>query len=226
MLQVFFTRFETPFDRAFIEAQVKLFPEQIQKDILAFRRDEDATASLLGKLLLEDGMRRLGIPLNWEYFALTSKDKPFFQNGPEFNISHSGKIVVCAIASEPIGIDIEKIRTIKIDHFNRQFSEKEWEIINSAENKVQQFFEFWAIKEAAIKADGRGMEMVSKTEILSETELKMEEKKLFYRQLSLAPNYKGAIAVFEKKLLEGRIILEEVAVEKLVGRINLHKKTN
>lgn len=215
MLRIFFTRFEQPFARATIEAMVRQFPVQIQNDILAFRRDEDATASLLGKLLLQEGLKRLEIPLRWEDFGVTKKDKPFFLNGPEFNISHSGQVVVCAIASGKVGIDIEKIRKVSIDHFNRQFSENEWKIIHNAADREQQFFEFWAIKEAVIKADGRGMEIVSKTEIISEAEVKAEEEVLFYRQFSMGSNYKGAVAVLEKELLAAGVVLEEVGCEKL-----------
>lgn len=38
-----------------------------------------------------------------------SGKKPVFDNGPDFSISHSGNIVVCAVAHQGhVGIDVEK----------------------------------------------------------------------------------------------------------------------
>jgi 4'-phosphopantetheinyl transferase len=86
--------------------------------------------------------------------------KPFFQNLPEFNISHSGDWVVFAFAKQgKIGVDIEKIRTLEIQNFNKQFSPTDLVKIQQNKNPLRAFFNAWTIKEAVMKADGRAMKI-------------------------------------------------------------------
>ncbi len=43
----------------------------------------------------------------------TKSGKPYFEQGyPNFNISHSGQYVCCALSDIPVGIDVETVRPI------------------------------------------------------------------------------------------------------------------
>ena len=49
--------------------------------------------------------------------------KPYFEKGPFFNISHSGRYVVMAVASSEIGVDIEENKARDLSSITRIFNE-------------------------------------------------------------------------------------------------------
>ena len=86
-----------------------------------------------------------------------------------FNISHTRGLAVCAIASQEIGVDVERSdRTIDLGIARHYFAPEEVRILNSAppgqESKI--FFRFWSLKEAFIKATGEGSEASSQLILL------------------------------------------------------------
>jgi 4'-phosphopantetheinyl transferase len=108
--------------------------------------------SLVGKYLLVEGLERLALtnryfPVELDY---RSNGKPFLQNlGVDFSISHSGSIVVCAIATQSIGIDIQqKVAIIKGSE--RLFlKQTEIDIYPNPD-----FLKLWSQKEATYKGFG------------------------------------------------------------------------
>jgi 4'-phosphopantetheinyl transferase len=103
-------------------------------------------------------------------FGQNSFGKPFLIDGDErnnevqFNMSHSGQVVVVAVTrGRHIGVDVEMMRPLKdyasIARLNFTAEERAW--IESAPSESQQnaFFKSWARKEAVIKAVGKGLSM-------------------------------------------------------------------
>ena len=103
----------------------------------------------------------------------THEGKPYFQDYPDFhyNISHSGKYVVCGVICggkdpQPIGIDIQEIPTnpekvLKIaDHF---FSDEEKESLHElvrggdSSSALLLFCRYWTARESYMKLTGRGL---------------------------------------------------------------------
>ena len=103
----------------------------------------------------------------------THEGKPYFQDYPDFhyNISHSGKYVVCGIICggkdpQPIGVDIQEIpadpkRALMIaDHF---FSDEEKESLHALvrqgdiSSALLLFCRYWTARESYIKLTGRGL---------------------------------------------------------------------
>ncbi len=103
----------------------------------------------------------------------TPEGKPYFQDYPDFhyNISHSGKYVVCGIICggknpQPIGVDIQEIpddpkRALKIaDHF---FSDEEKESLHAlvcegdSSSALLLFCRYWTARESYMKLTGRGL---------------------------------------------------------------------
>ena len=129
-----------------------------QQKLSKFRRWEDATASLIGKILLMKMMQeehRSTVSLNdMEY---TKYNKPFFQNEVDFSIAHSGNYVVCAMARNgKIGIDIERMNNVDITYYKYILSHNELDCI-AVSGGHDIFYRVWTKKEAIIKADGRGL---------------------------------------------------------------------
>ena len=72
-----------------------------------------------------------------------------------FNISNSGKYVICAVADKAVGVDIEKISEYNENIPKRFFARKECEYLSAQPeaNKNKEFFRIWTIKESYIKID-------------------------------------------------------------------------
>ncbi len=135
------------------------FSVAFQNKIRAYRNWNDAQLSLLGRVLLDQEVRRNSDATTSLELHYTSFKKPYLKNEKiQFNISHSGDIVVCAISENTeIGIDIEIIKDINIADFRSQMTTFEWNRIFTSDNVKNSFFTYWTQKEAVLKADGRGL---------------------------------------------------------------------
>lgn len=135
--------------------QLPLF---LQNKVNRFIRWQDRHANLLGKLLLLEGMKRYGIPRSkLQDIKYNRHQRPYIEEDFDFNISHSGKFVVCGFSDEgQIGIDIEKVHDIKIERFARFFSTEQWEHL-SGNNDLYGFFRLWTKLESVVKWAGGGM---------------------------------------------------------------------
>lgn len=81
--------------------------------------------------------------------------------GVYFNISHSGKYVVCAVGDSEMGIDVQKEVMLKEEELlqlcNRFFTEFEFRSLQSSKNRIDYFHKLWTLKESYIKYLGTGM---------------------------------------------------------------------
>lgn len=78
----------------------------------------------------------------------------------EFNASHSGDLVVLALAREtPVGVDVERRREIDdaLALARRYFAAEELAIVGNAEDATDAFLSIWTAKEAILKASGKGI---------------------------------------------------------------------
>ncbi|MDR1059826.1 MAG: 4'-phosphopantetheinyl transferase superfamily protein, partial [Clostridiales bacterium] len=80
---------------------------------------------------------------------------------PHFNISHSGRHVVCALCDAPVGIDVEIVRPIDMNIANRFFSADERGRLFSepadGHGRLELFYSIWTRKESFIKMTGEGL---------------------------------------------------------------------
>lgn len=125
-------------------------------------KPDDKLRTVAGEMLARLGIAEwCGIAPEEIRFSSDEKGKPYAENlDVHFNISHSGEYVVCAVASSPIGIDIEKIRDINLKILERICSKREL-LYFSEEPKLNQFFEMWTAKEAQAKLLGDGISKIS-----------------------------------------------------------------
>jgi len=117
-------------------------------------------AFLAGRRLVRNVLSRwlcvdpLKLPIH-----LSSEGRPslFGDSPPFFSITHSGDLVMVAFSGEEIGADLEIERQLdSVALANRFFSEQEALLVSSEKNE-ETFFRLWTCREAAIKADGRGI---------------------------------------------------------------------
>jgi 4'-phosphopantetheinyl transferase len=81
-----------------------------------------------------------------------------------FNISHSEGLVICGVAALPmLGVDVEHIdrETATLTIAKRFFAVPEVEYLGSVDeaDRRETFFQIWTLKEAYIKARGKGFSM-------------------------------------------------------------------
>ncbi len=121
--------------------------------------EESKVASLMSGLLLSAVLsERCGVPHDKLAFAYGEHGKPYLPDHPEccFSLSHSGCYAALACGDEPVGADIQRM-TEKQQHAQRFFHENERQSILAAEDKAEQFFRIWTMKEAYVKLTGEGI---------------------------------------------------------------------
>ncbi len=75
-------------------------------------------------------------------FAYGGQGKPLVE-GAYFNLSHSGALVLCAVSTHPVGVDVEQLRPV-MPHLARRFGTDDPTV----------FFRRWTETEARLKCCG------------------------------------------------------------------------
>lgn len=143
--------------------------------------------SLLGLQLLNYGAKQLQLPeFSLAQVQFPASDKPFCPQC-DFSISHSGDLVICAIAQDhKVGIDAEQIRPVNSAIFKRHLTTEERQ---RSEDNAPQFFAYWTQKEAIVKAaDSGGIKSIPEIE-LSATGGLLADQHWYTQRVELMPEY-------------------------------------
>lgn len=102
----------------------------------------------------------------WRLWMLAQKyleDEGIETENLEFNLSHSGKYVLCSVgpAGEKVGCDIETIKEFRESLAKRFFCPEEYEYMmaQDEEMRCETFYRYWVLKESFMKATRQGMAM-------------------------------------------------------------------
>jgi 4'-phosphopantetheinyl transferase len=104
--------------------------------------------------------QRIGISFMPDNLPKNELGAPLPINGWHWSLTHKPDYVGAVISPAPIGIDIEKIRSISDMMFRKTASEQEC-LLGGGKTEAL-FFRFWTAKEAALKASGKGLTDLSK----------------------------------------------------------------
>jgi len=92
--------------------------------------------------------------------------KPFLFSGMQkvflyFNLSHTSGMMCCAVSrNHPLGVDVEDAsREIKYDFRDYLSTEEKASLANIYLNRGNYIYCLWTLKEAFLKADGRGLSL-------------------------------------------------------------------
>lgn len=137
-----------------------LVPKNRQKKIDFYRFDKDKKLSagaylLLKKLLDEENITK-------PVFKTEKYGKAYISNydNIHFNLSHSGKIVLCAISDMEVGVDVEyNDPAIDLNIAKNYFYNSEYESIMKSNEPSAEFFKYWVLKESYMKYTGLGMNL-------------------------------------------------------------------
>lgn len=176
---------------------MKVLPNKLIKKAKTFRFWNDRQAFILGKLLVKRVLEE-NSKFNLCDIQYNSYGKPYVKGDISFSVSHSGSYVIClfSLTTNSIGVDIEKIDSkINLNDFEGVLTTKESLRIKDSKSPKDTFYETWTIKEAGMKADGRGMNIPLNEIDISCESLKIEEKKWYHYPLDIEENYKCSLVV-------------------------------
>lgn len=158
-IKIYYTSFDNQLDDGTFNIYLAKLPTAIQEKIIRYKRWQNRQECLLGNLLLIIGLLEFGFSENsLNDITYNNYGRPFINDSMDFNISHSGNYVVCAMAKGiKIGIDIEKLKCNNLADFEPAMTEYQWKQIYESQSPHTKFYNYWTIKESVIKADGKGM---------------------------------------------------------------------
>ncbi|MGG2016779.1 4'-phosphopantetheinyl transferase family protein [Bacillus sp. S10(2024)] len=185
---------------------LQLFPKYQQSKIARYVSKEDRDRALIGALLVRTIARdECNVSFHEIDIAETSLGKPYFlvPKGFYFNISHAGKFVVCVFDTEKVGIDVEQIQPIDIEHVCRFFALPERQLLSMLQGneKLERFYDLWTLKESYIKALGKGLSIPldSFSINMTPTSITVHEKGVIqawhFKQYSIHEEYKLSVCV-------------------------------
>ena len=154
------------------------------------RKQSLGSALLLQKILLQNKLEPNDIKIG-------KNGKPEIE-GLCFNLSHSDEYITCSTSEKPLGCDIEKIRQVKKGFETRFFTEREVLYLNQfKEDKLNQFFRLWTMKESYMKMTGEGMTLaLNRFEFIFDNEIKVYRDGIlcncFIKEYEI-PNYKISV---------------------------------
>lgn len=157
-------------------------------------------------------------PNEWQFirnsFGKPSIQFPIYKNVLQFNLSHTKEWIVCAVTwNYDIGVDVEcYLRQVKNKELAcRFFAQQEVDQLSqlSVEKQKFHFFDYWTLKEAYIKACGKGLYIplnsfsfeLDQNEIKIHFDFETQDHLNNWNFWLLQPNlpYKIAIALHHKK---------------------------
>ena len=129
-----------------------------QEKILKYKQTLSRKQSLGAGLLLNHVLKLHGCSVRQLTFGEHGKPEV---EGICFNLSHSHGYTICAVSSQPVGCDIEKVEKIRERVAERYFTEKEFEGVKSLEGRAKDeaFYRLWTMKESFFKMLGNGIQM-------------------------------------------------------------------
>lgn len=111
--------------------------------------------SVAAELAICAAMKNSGRPFAPPDYAYKESGQPTIQNG-HISISHTEGYAACAIAREPVGIDVERGHTFSKAAAKRILSPQE-ELMSDSTNADELLSRIWPVKESFLKMTGEGI---------------------------------------------------------------------
>ena len=183
--------------------------EEEREKALRYRFDADKIRSAAGACLIRSAAAER-FPGERLTISKTDLGKPYIsgKSGYEFNLSHSGDLIVLAVDDRPIGIDVEKIKDKNWEIFHRYLTEAEMSMIKESDDPIGRFYEVWTIREAFSKEEGLGLSILDKDFHVDYGRqlVTYDNKKLHFRIESYSSADEYRISLCSQKQLEEAVI--------------------
>ena len=142
-----------------LESSLREISEQRREQALRFKHEQGRRLCVLAYLLLKQGLREEYGIMDNPVFEYNEHGKPFIVGHPEifFNLSHCKEAVACAISDQPVGIDVESVRSYKERLARYTMNDEEVRDIETSDQPDTTFIRLWTMKEATMKLVGTGI---------------------------------------------------------------------
>lgn len=136
------------------------------KKVQRYRSEEARNRALITRAFVRSVLSRYtGLKAKNLIFDISEHGKPEISNTSlplRFNISHNNNLIICAVCLvDDIGCDVESLsRKISSDSIaKRYYSVNEYQTLQTLSPNKQKalFFAYWTLKEAFVKATGKGI---------------------------------------------------------------------
>ncbi len=207
MLRVYAMSQAEKLERHIFERFLSLLDVEKQNRILRFRRWQDAQRSLLGDILVRAVIcQQLQCSNRELVFSKNKAEKPFIKNSSQlhFNLSHAGEWVVVALDSSPVGIDVERVRSLDGDIAKFILSPRDYQELTSKKEseRASFFYELWTMQESYIKYMGKGLSIPAPP-------ISNLIQQACFKKYNLHPQYKLSVCAEHERFPE-RIIYRQV----------------
>lgn len=208
MIVCYHTEIREPWTSNELEQKLALISEGIKQKILLKKNHLDVQLSASGNLLILELLKYFKAELTLAEIAYNDYQRPYFNDGFDFNISHSGnRVIACATLTGKVGIDIELMKPVDLN-YDDYFTPAEQQHIRAAQNPNVEFFKYWTRKEAVLKAVGTGVHTPLLDIDVSADEVSYQGETYFLSAIDIDPNYSGCIAHTVKQ----KITIEKLSV--------------
>lgn len=142
---------------------ITMVSKERQAKISRLKFDKDRLHSMMSEILARKCIsEKYSMPYESIEFCKGAYGKPYvyLEKKVEFNWSHSGNWIVFVMDTQPVGIDVEAVKSLNEMDLARQFFA--WQEVNQLEEidhikRRNYFFKLWTLKESYIKWRGTGM---------------------------------------------------------------------
>ena len=149
------------------ERLISILSKEERERMHRFHRPHDAVvygvAHTLCRTMLTQHINADFAPNAWQ-FATGPFGKPYVRNAVsvDFSISHTVGMAACAVTSQgQVGVDIENLERVGkfLDIAQSHFTPEECNYLRryQGSEQIRAFFTIWTLKEAIVKATGKGL---------------------------------------------------------------------
>lgn len=219
-IHIFYTELSSQVASDIYQKLLQSFPQPLSEKIMQYTDEQERRLRIAGKGLLAYALKDLGLypAVSLEQYAYSATHQPLLlHTDVQFSISHSGHMIVCAVAKGAVklGIDIERLKPVRLDLMKFYFDGSSWQEIIAAPDTSSTFYKHWTMREAAIKASGLGIEQMELSDIVTEPDntIQVRDETYYGHMLPLRYDYMACLATSKEP---GEIRLTELSAEALL----------
>jgi len=146
-------------DDNFLDSKRSFLSEERLAKIQRLRSVDNKKASAVVYLLLRLALLNVYDLNEVVEFSYKENGKPALKDFPHifFNLSHSFNTAACVVADVEVGVDVQRISSVKDKVAKRVLTDVEFAAFKSSTNPDEFFNEIWTIKESYLKRSGQGI---------------------------------------------------------------------